>query len=75
MVRTKLAKIDVNLIDVFGKISKEFAAKIKKEYNLTEITIPNTLASQLMAGKYNGKKSFNFKVEKTGLTKGVLKLV
>ncbi len=75
MVNTKLVKIDVGLIDVFGKIGREFAEKIKKEYNLTELYVPNTLASQILAGKFNGKTMFEFKVEKTGLNKGRLTLI
>ena len=75
MGNTKMFRIDVELVDVFGKIGKQFAEKIKKEYNLKELFVPFTLASQLVAGKYNGKKSFDFKIEKTGLNKGTLILI
>ena len=75
MVRIKTAKIDEDLINVFGKISRQFAEKVKKEYKLKELTVPNTIASQILAGKYNGKKSFKFTIEKTGLNKGYLKLL
>ena len=74
MGRSVTAKIDESLINVFGDIGKSFAEKIKKEYNLHELFVPNTLASQLLAGKYLGKKSFEFRVRKTGLNKGVLEI-
>lgn len=75
MGKTKLTRVDVELVDVFGRIGKQFADKIKKEYNLEELFVPYTLASQLVAGKYNGKKSFDFEIKKTGLKKGTLVLV
>lgn len=75
MAKTVQVKVDPTLIDVFGKIGKHFAEKIKKEYNLKELFVPNTLASQILAGQYNGKKIFNFKVRKTGPQKGILELV
>jgi len=68
-------KVDESLIGVFGEIGKSFADKIKKEYNLTDLFVPNTLASQILAGKYRGQKVFHFKVRKTGLNSGVLELV
>lgn len=72
MGKTKLVRVDVSLINVFGQVGKSFADKIKKEYNLQELYVPDTLASQVLAGKYSGKKIFEFKVEKTGLNKGRL---
>jgi hypothetical protein len=69
------AKVDELLISVFGEIGKSFADKIKKEYNLNELFVPNTLASQILAGKYTGKNEFKFKVRKTGINKGILELV
>lgn len=75
MVKTVTARIDKNLVDIFGRLSKEFAESVKKQYNLKELTVPNTIGSQLVAGKYNGKKTFNFTIEKTSLNKGILKLV
>jgi len=71
----KLARVDEEMIRVLGNISKDFAEKIKREYNLKQITIPNTLASQIVAGKYQGKKSFKFKIEKKSLNSGILKLL
>lgn len=72
---SRLAKIDEEMITLLGRVSKDFAEKIKKQYNLKQITIPNTLASQIIAGKYSGKKVFNFRIEKTGMNKGYLKLI
>lgn len=75
MVKTVQVKVDPSLIDVFGRVGKSFAEKIKKEYNLQELFVPNTLASQIIAGQYNGKRIFHFKVKKTGINKGKLELV
>jgi len=74
MAKCRAVKVDESLIDVFGKIGKSFADRIKKDYNLEELFVPDTLASKILAGRYNGKKLFKFKVRKTGLTKGVLEL-
>lgn len=71
---TKPMKIDESLVDVFGRISQEFAEKIKKEYGLRELFVHNTTASQLVAAKLNGQKAINFKIRKTGLNTGVLEL-
>lgn len=75
MGKTKQVRVDESLIDVFGRIGLSFAEKIKKEYNLEHLFVPDTLASQILAGKYRGQKIFEFKVEKTGLNKGRLILV
>ena len=74
MGRTVVAKIDESLITVFGDIGKSFADDIKRKYNLTELFVPNTLVSQILAGKYKGQRIFNFKVRKTGMNKGVLEI-
>jgi hypothetical protein len=74
MTKCRAVKVDESLIDVFGKIGKSFADKIKKDYNLEELFVPDTLASKILAGRYRGQKMFKFKVKKTGLTKGILEL-
>ena len=75
MGRTVLIRVDESLVGVFGNISKSFEDKIKKEYGLKELFIPNTMASQLLAGRYSGKEKFNFKVLKTSRDKGILQLI
>ncbi len=72
MGKTIQVRVHESLVNVFGEIGKTFADKVKKEYNLTELTIADTLASQILAGKFIGKKVFSFEVEKTGLNKGKL---
>jgi len=74
MTRSIQIRVDESLIGVFGDIGKAFADRIKKDYNLTRLDVPYTLASQILAGKYKGQKMFNFKVRKTSLTTGVLEL-
>ncbi len=75
MANTQIVKVHESLIDIFGKIGKEFADKIKKEYNLDELFVPHTLSSQIMAGKYKGKKMFEFRIRKKGFNKGTLELI
>lgn len=74
MGKTKQIRVDESLISVFGKIGKEFAEKIKKEYGLDELYVPYSLTSQIMAAKYKGIKVLNFKIKKTGSKKGTLEL-
>jgi len=74
MGKTKQIRVDESLIDVFGRIGKDFAKKIKKEYDLDELFVPYSLTSQIMAAKYKGVKVINFKIKKTGLKKGTLEL-
>lgn len=74
MANTINVKVHTSLIDVFGKIGNNFANKIKKEYNLEELFVPHTLASQILAGKYKCQKIFKFKIRKINSKKGVLEL-
>ena len=69
-----MVRIDESLVDVFGRIGKSFADKIKKEYGLDELFVPNTLCSQVLAGKYKGQKTFAFSVKKLSSKKGILEL-
>ncbi len=75
MGKTRIVRIHESLMSVFGDIGRSFADKIKKEYNLDELFVPDMLASQILAGKFKGKKIFNFEISKTGPKKGILKLV
>jgi hypothetical protein len=71
---TKRVKVHKSLIEVFEEIRKGIAEDMKKAYGLTEITIPITLSSEILAAEKKGKKPI-FNVRKTGLNKGVLELV
>lgn len=75
MSDTKIIRVDSSLINVFGNIGRDFAEKIKKEYNLKNLFVSDVLASQLLAGKYSGKTSFRFKIKKTSLNNGILILI
>ena len=74
MSNTKAIRVDNSLVDVFGRVSNGFADSVKKQFNLKELFVSDVLASQLVAGKMNGQSSFNFRVRKTGLNKGILEL-
>lgn len=75
MGKTIQVRVDESLIDVFGKIGKSFADKIKQEYNLDELFISYGLTSQILAAKYKGQKTFNFKVKKISSKTGTLILM
>jgi hypothetical protein len=60
---------------VLERIRKEVSESMKRTYNLDEITIYGTIASQIAAGRLNGQKEFDFKIRKIGLNKGVLELL
>ena len=75
MGKTIQLKVDESLQQVLERVRIEVASDMKKTYNLQEITIYGTLASQILAAKMRGQKLLNFKVRKTGLNKGVLELL
>lgn len=77
MTNTNLIRvqIDKSLQDVLENIRKNVAEDMKKKYNLKEVTIFGTVASQILAAKYAGKKVLDFKIRKIGLTEGVLELI
>ncbi len=63
------------MIEIFEDIRKNVAINLKKQYNLSEVTVPAYLSSQILAAKMNGKKALDFRIRKIGLNKGVLELV
>lgn len=75
MVKTVNMRVFNGLIPVFETIRKDVAKDMKKKYNLNEVIIPSTLASQIAAAKLRGDKRIKFKIEKCGLNKGILKLL
>jgi len=68
-------RVDESMAETLERVRKEIASEFKKKYNLDEITIHGTLASQIAAAKMSGKKFCNFKIRKVGLNKGVLELL
>ena len=75
MGKTLPVRIDETLAETLERIRKEIAEEFKKKYNLKKVTINGTLASQVAAGKMNGKTKFTFRIRKIGLNKGVLELI
>ena len=75
MGKTIQLKVDESLQEVLERVRLDVAVDLKKKYNLQEITVYGTLASQILAAKMSGQKCLNFKVRKTGLNKGVLELL
>ena len=75
MGKTIQLKVDESLKETLERIRIELANDMKRIYNLKEITIYGTLASQILAAKVMGKNYLSFKVRKTGLNSGVLELI
>lgn len=75
MGKTIQLRVDESLSETLSRIQKEVATDMKKTYGLSSVTIHGTLASQILAAKMNGKKVLNFKIEKTSLNNGVLKIL
>jgi hypothetical protein len=67
--------VSPRLKDVLAAIQKEMAIKMKKEFNLQEITVNGTIASDCLAGRYLEDKIFKFKINRTGLNTGIIQLV
>jgi hypothetical protein len=66
-------RVDETLAQILERIRKDVAEAFKNQYNLDEITIHGTLASQILAAKFKGIKILNFKIKKKG-NKGILEL-
>ena len=67
--------VSPRLKDVLAAIQKEMALKVKKEFNLDEITINGTVASDCLAGRYLEDKEMKFRINKTGLNSGIIELL
>ena len=75
MGKTIQLRADESLGQTLERIRLEIAKDLKVRYNLSEVTIHGTLASQVLAAKVNGVKSLNFTIRKVGLNKGILELL
>lgn len=68
-------RVDESMAETLERVRKEIATEFKKRYNLDEVTIHGTLASQIAAARMNGKNFLNFRIRKCGLNRGVLELL
>jgi len=75
MVKTVNMRVFDGLAPAFERVCKGVALHMKNKYNLDEVIVPSTMASQIVAAKIMGKKYLNFEIEKRGHKKGVLKLL
>ena len=75
MGKTIHLRADESLAEVLEKVRKEVADDMKKRYNLNEVTVHGTLASQILAAKMQGKKILNFNIRKVSLNRGILELL
>ena len=74
MGKTLPVRVDESLAEILERVRREVANEFKKKYNLQQVTINGTLASQIAAGIVNGKTGFQFKIKKIGKNKGILNL-
>jgi hypothetical protein len=75
MAKSVQIRVDESLTQVLERVRRDMAIDIKKRYNLTELVIPDHLASRVLAARLNGDNNFKFKIRKNGMTKGVLELL
>ncbi len=75
MGKTIPIRVDESLAQTLERVRKEISEEFKKRYNLKEVTVHGTLASQIAAAKINGAPFLSFKIRKQGLNKGVLELI
>jgi len=75
MAEIERVQIHKNLTKVLEDIRKKAATDMKNKYKLKEITVPRTLASQILAAKMQGKNNISFKIRKVGMNKGFLELL
>ena len=75
MGRTMMIRVDESLPIVIKNIQDRVVGDMKRTYHLDEIVIHATLASQILAAQHRGFKQLEFKIEKSGLNKGFLKLL
>ena len=67
-------RVDESLAKILERVQKEVAEDFKKQYNLSEVTIYGTVASQILAAKLNGKTTLNFRIKRKG-NGGILELI
>ena len=75
MGKSIVIRVDESLRQTLERIRKEVTDDMKRTYGIGEITIDGTLASQVLAAKMRGQRFLNFKIDKVGLNKGILKLL
>ena len=72
-----IVRIEVHksLQEVLEKLRHTVAEDMKSQFGLSEISVPRTLSSQILAAKLSGKKSIDVRVKKVGVSRGVLELL
>ena len=75
MRKSVLIRVDESLPSIIKNIQDKVVGDMKITYGLDEVIIPATLASQILAAKHRGFKQLEFRIEKSGLNKGFLKLL
>jgi hypothetical protein len=68
-------RVDESLAQILERVRKEVAEAMKKQYNLDEVTIYGTLASQIVAKRLEGNNLLSFKIKKKGTNTGILELI
>lgn len=73
----KIVRIEVhkNLQEVLENLRQTVAHDMKIQFGLSEVSVPRTLSSQILAAKHRGQKVIDIKVKKTGPNRGILELL
>ena len=75
MVKAIPMRVSPKLLEACNVVGKAFADDVKKQYGLKELFVPNTMATELVAGKILSQRKWNFKVHKTSRDTGILELI
>jgi len=68
-------QVHKSLKEVLEDIRKEVANSMKNKYGVSEIEVPRTLSSRILAARQRGQKNLNIRVRKTSINKGVLEIL
>lgn len=67
-------RVHESLQQTLERIRKDVAIAMKKQYNLREIIVAGTVASQIAANKLSGNTLVRYRIKKIGRDKGMIEL-
>ena len=68
-------QVHKSLVEVMEDIRKEVSKSLKGQYSLSEIEVPRTLSSRILAERAKGKKEIQFKLKRVSINKGILEII
>jgi len=67
-------RADESLVLVLEKIRKEVAEMVKEYYNIDSVEMYGSIASKVLAARFNNENSLKFKIRKTTKNEGVIEI-